>query len=120
MRYRTAKYTVCRRVRASFSPEVLQAGAVKRLTVKKKIMHINICLPSPQDTEQWSEQKAGRTFGGERNRSSMSLNKDDTVSIKCDELDKPRKGKLISYSITARTAVSFITNRNMWNRRIDQ
>ena len=27
--YRTEKYTVCRRVRASFSPEILQAGAVK-------------------------------------------------------------------------------------------
>ena len=29
--YRTGKYTVCRRVRASFSPEILQAGAVKGL-----------------------------------------------------------------------------------------
>ena len=27
--YRTGKYTVCRRVRASFSPDILQAGAVK-------------------------------------------------------------------------------------------
>ena len=27
--YRTRKYTVCRRVRSSFSPEILQAGAVK-------------------------------------------------------------------------------------------
>jgi len=30
--YRTGKYTVCRLVRASFSPEILQAGAVKGLT----------------------------------------------------------------------------------------
>ena len=30
--YRTGKYTVCRRVRASFSPEILQAGTVKGLS----------------------------------------------------------------------------------------
>ena len=29
MCYRAGKYTVCRRIRASFSPEILQAGAVK-------------------------------------------------------------------------------------------
>ena len=29
--YRTGKYTVCRRVRASFRPEILHAGAVKGL-----------------------------------------------------------------------------------------
>ena len=28
----TGKYTVCRRVRASFSPEILQGGEVKGLT----------------------------------------------------------------------------------------
>ena len=32
MCYRTEKCTVCRRVRASFSPEILQAGAVKGLS----------------------------------------------------------------------------------------
>ena len=31
MCYRTGKYTVCRRVRAAFSPEILQAVAVKKL-----------------------------------------------------------------------------------------
>ena len=31
MCYRTGNYTVCRRVSASFSPEILQAGAVKGL-----------------------------------------------------------------------------------------
>ena len=31
MRYRTEKYTVCRRVCASFSPEIVRAGAVKGL-----------------------------------------------------------------------------------------
>ena len=35
--YRTRKYTVCRGIRASFSPEILQAGAVKGLKVKKKV-----------------------------------------------------------------------------------
>ena len=30
--YRTGKYTVCRRVRVSFSPEILQALAVKGLS----------------------------------------------------------------------------------------
>ena len=34
MCYRTGKYTVCRRVRASFSPEILQAVAVKGLIVR--------------------------------------------------------------------------------------
>ena len=33
MCYRTGKYTVCRRVRASFSPEILQARAVMGLIV---------------------------------------------------------------------------------------
>ena len=28
----TGKYTVCRRVRASFSPEIVQAGTVRGLT----------------------------------------------------------------------------------------
>ena len=37
MCYRTGKYTVCRRVRASFSPEILQAGEVKGL------MQIFVC-----------------------------------------------------------------------------
>ena len=33
--YRSGKCTVCRRVRASFSPENLQAGAVKGLKPEK-------------------------------------------------------------------------------------
>ena len=32
MCYGTGKYTVCRRVRAFFSPEIVQAGEVKGLT----------------------------------------------------------------------------------------
>ena len=35
MSYRTGKYTVCRRVRAPFSPEIVQAAAVKGLSVKR-------------------------------------------------------------------------------------
>ena len=31
--YRSGKYTVCRRLRTSFSPAILQAGAVKGLSV---------------------------------------------------------------------------------------
>ena len=36
MCYRTRKYTVCRHVHASFSPEILQAGAVKALRQTQK------------------------------------------------------------------------------------
>ena len=36
MCYRTRTYTVCRRVRASFSPETLQAEAVKGLILTVK------------------------------------------------------------------------------------
>ena len=32
MCYRAERYSVCRRIRASFSPEILQAGAVKGLS----------------------------------------------------------------------------------------
>ena len=34
--YRSEKYTVSRRVRASFSPEILQAGAVKGLNTVER------------------------------------------------------------------------------------
>ena len=36
MGYRTGKYTVCRRFRASFRPDILQAGAVKGLSKRKE------------------------------------------------------------------------------------
>ena len=36
--YRTGKHTVCRRVRASLSPDVLQAVVVKGLTCRIKAM----------------------------------------------------------------------------------
>ena len=36
--YRTGKYTVFRRVRASFSPEILQAGAVKGLITSWQLL----------------------------------------------------------------------------------
>ena len=36
--YRTGKYTVCRRFRASFSPENLQAGAVKGLINRMRFL----------------------------------------------------------------------------------
>ena len=41
--YRTGKYTVCRRVRASFSPEILQAGAVKGSMKLKRLTQSGDC-----------------------------------------------------------------------------
>ena len=43
--YRTGKYTVCRRVRAFFSPEILQAGAVKGLI--SPLFFLPLCVGSP-------------------------------------------------------------------------
>ena len=45
--YRTGKYMVCRRVPASFSPEILQAGAVKGLKdsmLTPSILSISVTL----------------------------------------------------------------------------
>ena len=39
MCYRTGKYTVCRQVCTSFSPEILQAGAAKGLIPSKSVRH---------------------------------------------------------------------------------
>ena len=51
MCYRTWKYTVCRRVHTSFSPEILQAPAVKRL--------IKICPYNfrSHDAKLWCKQR---------------------------------------------------------------
>ena len=50
-RYRTGKYTVCRHVYESFSPEILQAGAVKGLMLPFNIFSVSftvfISLPVP-------------------------------------------------------------------------
>ena len=43
MCYRTGKYTVCRRVSASFSPEILQAGAVKGFMARSTILQLCAC-----------------------------------------------------------------------------
>ena len=37
----TKKYTVCRRVRAFFSPEILQAAAVKRFNAKAAPLYVD-------------------------------------------------------------------------------
>ena len=37
MCYRTGKYTVCRRVRAAYSPDILQAGVVKGLNLSSNL-----------------------------------------------------------------------------------
>ena len=42
--YRTGKYTVCRRVRASFSPEILQAGTNEGVKVGSDDSHFNVSL----------------------------------------------------------------------------
>ena len=42
MCYRTGKYTVCRRVPASFSPEMLQAGAVEGLTALLALLLVRV------------------------------------------------------------------------------
>ena len=39
--YRTGVYTVCRRVCASFSPEILQAGTVKGLSIADNGTNLN-------------------------------------------------------------------------------
>ena len=46
MCYRTGKYTVCRRVRTYFSPELLQAGAVKGLIhCKSPSIAVRLTIP---------------------------------------------------------------------------
>ena len=42
MRHRTGKYTVCKRVRAPFSPDILQAGSVKRLSSISFLNGVNV------------------------------------------------------------------------------
>ena len=42
MCYRTGEYTVCRRVRASFSPEILQSGAVNGLRMVRGLVLLKI------------------------------------------------------------------------------
>jgi len=44
MCYRTGKYTLCRRVCASFSPEILQAGAVTGLIHQYSVLYCHIKL----------------------------------------------------------------------------
>ena len=54
--YATGKYTVCRRVRAAFSKEILQAGAVKGLNLCQKIDVI--CEASGgAEIAQWLERR---------------------------------------------------------------
>ena len=51
MCYRTETYTVCRRVRESFSPKGLQAEAVKGLMLCAKTQHILSCLYGNSNTD---------------------------------------------------------------------
>ena len=45
--YRTSKYTVCRHVLASFSPEILQAGTVKGLINPKRLYFYSLASSEP-------------------------------------------------------------------------
>ena len=62
MCYRTGEYTVCRRVLASFSPEILQAGAVKLTLPVKLTLH----FPSLQNVraERCTDAPANIIFSG--------------------------------------------------------
>ena len=58
--YRSGKYTVCRRVRAPFSPETLQAGAVKGLinyTLCYKQVHTQTKSNKPLNPTKKREKK---------------------------------------------------------------
>ena len=57
MCYRTEEYTVCKRVRASFSPEILQAGAVKGL---KEVMPLRTGF-SQEVTRDQKQNKTKQT-----------------------------------------------------------
>ena len=50
--YRTRKVTVRRRVRASFSPEILQAGAVKGLNVALVFLLVSVNCNTAQAKEE--------------------------------------------------------------------
>ena len=51
MCYRTGKYTICRCIHPSFSPEVLQAGAVKGLKafMAFRIGAVNVTIEHDED-----------------------------------------------------------------------
>ena len=67
--YSTGKYTVCRRVRAYFSSEILQAGAVKGLRKNKtggpvELSHVGTkCTGSQEPSRQSSVQVPPASYG---------------------------------------------------------
>ena len=67
--YGTGKYTVCRRVRAYFSPEILQAGAVKGLRKNKTGGPVELsrvgtkCTGSQEPSRQSSVQVPPTSYG---------------------------------------------------------
>ena len=64
--YRSGKCTVCRRVRAAFSPEILQAGAVEGLNYDRNRTDVSKANPVP-DTGLKTKQK------NKKNRSFCSV-----------------------------------------------
>ena len=54
--YRTGKYTACRRLCPFYSPEILQAGAVKGLCWKRVKTY---CAFTCTDGQRWTDQPTG-------------------------------------------------------------
>ena len=52
MCYRTGEYTVCRRVRASFSPEILKAVAVKGLPKFFGVVDLLLFCPNACESQR--------------------------------------------------------------------
>ena len=90
--YRTGKYTVCRRVRASFSPEILQVGAVKGLIITE--IHAK--------REAWKEEALARR-SSLKGRERVIVSQMDVGTVSTATLGKlPRDGveriKLLTFS----------------------
>ena len=73
MGYRTGKYTVCRRVRASFSLEILQAVAVKGL---KEVLTIYLFFQKKKGHGKKTKVEQGGM--GEGKHSLDTQNRSDT------------------------------------------
>ena len=68
-RYRTETYTVWRRVRASFSPEILQAGAVKGLSNQSVLRCIDRGEEElSEEREKWQHQQQNNNNNNNKDR----------------------------------------------------
>ena len=90
MRYRTGKYTVCRRVRATFSPETFQAAAVKGL----KQCDVRITLYEPVSrctyTEHGAHNYCGTSSGHVSVCAKITVFREDSTEVSwCGLVVKP-------------------------------